>query len=71
MPTINSLNYSTMQELDELFGTQTPDGMVEACRVTVRKGIGIGLGAIAVATGGVLLKRGAQEALNLKSSYDG
>lgn len=29
------------------------------------------LGAIAVATGGVLLKRGAQEALNLKSSYDG
>ena len=32
-----------MQELDELFGTQTPDGMVEACRMTVRKGIGIGL----------------------------
>lgn len=32
-----------MQELEELFGTQTPDGMVEACRMTVRKGIGIGI----------------------------
>lgn len=29
--------------MEDLFGTQTPDGMVEACRMTFRKGIDIGL----------------------------
>lgn len=41
--------------------------MVEVAKVAVK----LFLGAIAVATGGVLLKHGAQEALNLKELYNG
>ena len=32
-----------MEELEQLFGTQTPDGFVQVCKVAVRKGLDIGL----------------------------
>ena len=41
--------------------------VAEVAKVAVK----LFLGAIAVATGGVLIKRGAQDALTLKESYHG
>jgi hypothetical protein len=32
-----------MEELEKLFGSQTPDGLVQVCKVVVRKGVDIGL----------------------------
>ena len=40
--------------------------MAEVAKIAVK----LIIGAIAVATGGVLLKRGAQDALNLKELYN-
>lgn len=32
-----------MEELEKLFGSQTPDGLVEGCKAVVRNGLDLGL----------------------------